>query len=544
MIPPVPPVESVSPAVELVQPPQRSAQHDSSANPNGAGLKRQVASGIFWVTLANLIGRGLSYVTMLILAKLLDRADIGLMGMAMLAINALALFQDIGFESALIYRRKNIAEASDTAFYTVIGTSALITLVAVVAAPLIASFFKQPDVIPILRVLALTVIISSFSRVPFVLLSRDIDFRRRMFPELAASLVASIVAIVMAFRGFGVWSLVWREMLRAVLATVLVWFVSSYRPRLRFSRTLAGELFSYGKHILSSQGLIFLITNVDNAIVGRYLGTAELGAYSFAYNTSNQPATQITGVVSQVMFPAFSKMADGDPTQARVMRARYYTVIVRYVTWITTPIAVATILFAPAFIHGLYGEKWAAAIVPLQLLAVYGYIRSIAANMGSVFRAMGKPQWLTYIALWRLATMLILLIPVSIRWGIDGVSGLSAIVAVVDFVISAWLINKLIDAPWHAYARMLAPTWAAALLAGVGTLWLYARLPFTKAAWNLLAAGIILVAAYALLAWLIDPKLRETARSLSKQARAFVARRSQAPAPAVSGAGKQGGRSS
>jgi O-antigen/teichoic acid export membrane protein len=494
-------------------------------------LKRQVASGIFWVATAQIISRGLAYVTTLILAKLLSPAAFGLVGTAMLAINALAIFQDLGFESALIYRRKDVETASHTAFWTVIVMSIAITALTVGFAPLIAQFFRQPAVTPVLQVLALTVFITSFGRVPLVLLSRDLDFRRRIFPELTSSVIASVVAIIMAFRGFGVWSLVWREMIRAVLVTVLVWFVSSYRPRIRFSRSIGRDLFDYGKHIMASQSLIFLITNVDNAVVARYLGSAALGAYGFAYNTTNQPATQATTIIGQVMFPAFSKMADGDPTQARAMRARYYLVIVRYVTWITTPIAVAMILFAPAFIHGLYSDAWSTAIIPIQLLAVYGYIRSIAANMGSVFRAMGKPQWLTYIALSRLIAMVALLIPVAIRWGINGVSWLSAIVAVVDFIVSAYLINKLIDAPFRAYARMLAPTWAAALASGFISLWLYDKLPFAKAAWNLLVIGIILVALYLVFAYLIDKQFRVTASSYATQAWRIAQRRSATVAP-------------
>jgi PST family polysaccharide transporter len=474
------------------------------------GLKRQVAAGVFWVALAQFAGRGLAYLTTLILAKLLTPDVFGLVGMAMVAMNALALFQDFGFESALIYRRKDVQEASHTAFYTVIASSLLICAVAIAVAPLVARFFREDAVTPILRVLSLTVVISSFGRVPFVLLSRELDFRRRMFPELTASIIASVVAIVLALRGFGAWSLVWREIIKAVLATGLVFFVSPYRPAWQFSQSAARELFSYGKHIVSSQTLIFLITNVDNAIVGRYLGNAALGSYQFAYNTSNQPATQLTSVISQVMFPAFSKMSDADPQAARQLRVRYYLTIVRYVTWITTPIAVATILFAPAFIHGLYGDVWAAAILPLQLLAVYGFIRSIAANMGSVFRAMGKPQWLSYIALWRLTTMVALLIPVANRWGIDGVAALSAIVAVVDFVISAWLVNKLIPAPASAYVRMLLPSTAAALLAGLATLALYNQLPFDSAAWNLLSAGMLLVVLYAVFACVLDRQLRDT----------------------------------
>lgn len=487
---------------------------------------------MFWVAIGQIFGRGLGYITTLILAKLVTPNEFGLVGMAGLALAALALFQDIGFESALVYKRKDLEAASHTAFFTVIVTSVLITAVAVLGAPLVAGFFREPAVTPILRVLALTVLITSFGRVSFVLLSRDLDFRRRLFPDLTSSIIASVIAIVMAFNGFGVWCLVWRELIKSVLSTVLVFFVCPYRPAWRFSRTAARELFSYGKHIVTSQGLIFLITNVDNAIVGRYLGDAALGFYQFAYNTSNQPATQLTGVISQVMFPAFSKMADADPAAARTLRVRYYFTINRYVTWIATPIAVAMILFAPAFIHGLYGTVWEQAILPLQLLAVYGFLRSIAANMGSVFRAMGKPQWLTYIATWRLITMVVLLIPVATKWGINGVAWLSAIVAVVDFIISGWLVGKLIDAPWHSYLRLLAPPWIAALVAGFAMLWLYPNLPFAKPAWNLLLVGTLLVIGYFILALLIDAQLRTTVQGLYKQARRLIAARAARSVPA------------
>jgi PST family polysaccharide transporter/lipopolysaccharide exporter len=383
-----------------------------------------------------------------------------------------------------------------------------------------------------LRVLALTVVITSFGRVSFVLLSRDMDFRRRLFPDLVSSVIASAIAIVMAFRGYGVWCLVWRELIKSVLSTALVFFVCPYRPAWRFSRPAARELFSYGKHIISSQGLIFLITNVDNAIVGRYLGDAALGFYQFAYNTSNQPATQLTGVINQVMFPAFSKMADADPAAARTLRVRYYFTITRYITWVATPIAVAMILFAPAFIHGLYGLVWEQAIVPIQLLAIYGFLRSIAANMGSVFRAMGKPQWLTYIATWRLVTMVVALIPVATRWGIDGVAWLSTIVAIADFVISAWLVGRLVDTPARTYVRLLAPPWVAGLAAGFATLWLYPHLPFVKAAWNLLLAGTLLVLGYLILSWLIDPQFRSAVQGLVKQARRLLAARAARSVPA------------
>jgi O-antigen/teichoic acid export membrane protein len=470
-------------------------------------LKRQVAASFFWVGLSQLAGRLLSFFTYLILAKLLTPSLFGLVGMATLAIAALQFFQDVGFDAALIYKREGVEEASNTAFLVVIAGGSLVCVIAIVAAPLVALFFREPAVTPIVRGLAFSVVIMSFGRVAYILLERELNFQRRIVPELSANVIGSGASIVLALAGCGVWSLVWGQLIRAAVSSGLVWLVTSWRPRLRFNPQVARELFRYGKHIVASQGLIFLITNVDNAVVGRYAGDTALGLYSFAYNLSNLPATQITGMVNQVMFPAFSRLG----SDAAAARARYYLTTVRYVTWITAPIAAATILFAPRFVYGLYSATWAPAILPLQLLAVYGFIRSVAANMGNIFRSLGKPQWLTYIAAWRLTTMLIFLYPVTKRWGIDGVSALSAIVAVVDFFISAALVSRLVNAPLTAYAKMIAPTGLAALMGGLIAFGAYPYLGLPKTALNLLVAGVILMAVYAGLAWLLDRELRATA---------------------------------
>lgn len=504
-------------------------------------LKRQVASAVFWVALAQVAGRTLTFLVNLILPKLLAPSVMGLAGMAMLAVSALELFQDIGLESALIYHRKNVEEASDTAFVVVVLSSLVLFATAFAAAPLVGRFFRQPEVVPLLRVLALMLPISSFSRVPYVLLGRELDFRRRLIPELTSSILASAAVVFLAFRGFGVWSLVGREVIRTVLSTLLVWPVTRYRPRLRFNRALARELFDYGKHVMSSQVLIFFITNTDNAIVGRYVGKSALGFYQWAYSLSNTPAAQITRVINQVMFPTFSKLADGDRAKLAAIRARYYLTTARYVTWVTAPVAVTTILFAPNFINDLYGPTWAPTILPLQMLAIYGFIRSVAANMGNVFRGMGKPQWLTYIALWRLITMVAALYPVAKTWGINGVAALSAIVAVVDFVISAVLVNRLIRTPIRAYVSLLTPAWGASLIAGWIAHALYPDLPLARAAYRLPAAGALMVLLYAALVWAFDMQFRAAARSglraIQRAVRARFGRRA-APETPTRGAGR------
>ena len=362
--------------------------------------------------------------------------------------------------------------------------------------------------------LSVTFLISGFGSVPYTLLSRELDFRRRVIPDLTAQIVGSAVAIWLAFHGAGAWALVWREVIRTTLATALVWLVSSYRPRLRFNPAVARELFSYGKHIVASQSLIFLITNVDNAIVGRYAGATSLGYYQTSYNLSNLPATQVTGVVNQVMFPTFAKLAGGDRSQLGRIRASFYLTTVRYITWLTVPLAAAMIFYAGDFFLGIYGRTWAPAVLPLQLLAIYGLIRSVAANMGSIFRGLGKPQWLTYIAAWRLITMLVALYPVTIRWGITGVAALSVIVAIVDFAISATLVGRLVDVGWRSYAGMLIRTGAAAVAAGLLSHWFYSVLPLPKASIKLVIAGTVMVLLYVIFAWLVDGRFRDATRMI------------------------------
>ncbi len=475
-------------------------------------LKRQVASGFFWVALSTIASRLVSFLTTLILAKLLVPADFGLVALALLAINSLQFFQELGFGAALIYRQEDVEEASYTAFFTIIGMSLLLYAVAALGAPVVASFFDAPRLTAVLRMLALTMVIGSFGQVPYVLLSKELDFRRRMAPEVLSGLGGSLLAIGLALEGFGVWSLVYGQVTESALRTLLVWRFCSWRPRWSFRWALARDLFGYGKHIVGSQVLIFLITNIDDAFVGKLAGAAALGFYGLAYKISNLPATQITRLINQVMFPAFSRMR----SQQEEMRRTYFT-IVRTVAWLSTPITVATVVFAPDFVRILYGKTWEPAIVPLQLLAVYGFIRSIAANMGNIFRAGGRPQWLVYIAAWRLVTMAALLYPATAYYGIVGVSALSAGVAVVDFLISAWLVDKILESSIVEYGRILIPIMICALIAaGVGKG--VQMLPWRRPLVGLLGAGLAMGGAYLPMLWLVDGALRRQMGALWRAA--------------------------
>ncbi len=482
-------------------------------------VKRQTAVSIFWLGVATIVTRAFSALQMLILAKLLLPADFGLVQVATLAISSLELFRELGFGSALIYWRREVEDAADTAFLIILSSSLLIYLIAFFGAePLMQLISKDAaaaiQAVPVLRALALTTVISSIGQVPIILLAKDLNFRLKIIPDMFGAIGGGILAIALALAGFGVWSLVTGYVVEALIVAVAVWFVSSWRPRWRLRWTIAKEMFAYGKSIVGSQILVFLITHIDDAFVSKLLGPASLGHYGFAYNTSNLPATHITRLVGQVTFPAFSKVQDSLETLRDI-----YLKTTHYVSLVSVPAAICIIAFAPEFIHDVYGDKWVPAIVPLQLLGIYGLIRSVAANMGNVFKAGGKPQWLMGIALFRLVLTVAGLYPATYYYGITGVSALSAAIAVLDFAISLVLTNRIVQMTVGQFMWMLLPILVNATVAAAVAKVAYPQLRFLPVAVALPLAGVIMLIAYGLLTWTTDAESRQMARTLWREAR-------------------------
>ena len=421
--------------------------------------------------------------------------------------------RELGLASALIYHQRQDNDlAADTAFVALLASSALIYAILFLLAPGIGYFFQGAEgVAPIVRVLALTMLINGISQVPYTLLAKELRFRNKAIPEIVAGVANSAVAIALALSGYGVWSLVGGYVVEAVTRTLLVWFFSPWRPGWRFDWATWRELFAYGRHIVGSRVLIFGVTNIDDLFVARFLGPIPFGFYTLAYRLSNVPATHVTGLINNVMFPAFSKMQE---QRNRVRRAYFESI--HAIGLITIPLAVGTLALGPTFVHTYYLGKWDGAIAAMQWLAVYGLMRSIAANMGNIWRALGKPHWLSALALGRFVIMAALLYP-ALQWnGIVGVSILSAVISVIDLGVAAWGGNRLMGGGYWAYVRHLGPTLlAAGLSAGIGLLLLplVSRQPVPYRLVPFMVAGTAMTLAYILLMWIVDGDFRGLVQS-------------------------------
>jgi len=215
---------------------------------------------------------------------------------------------------------------------------------------------------------------------------------------------------------------------------ILSYFVHPYRPRINFSPEKVKELFVFGKWILSSNILAFLLTHGDDIFVGKYLGASSLGFYQMAYRISNMPATEITHVISQVTFPAYSKLQNNLPK----LRAAYLKVL-QLTAFLSFPLAGLIFIIAPDFIKIFLGDKWLPMLPAMQILSIYGVIRSINSTVGTFFLGIGRPEILPKITIYQIMFIAIIIFPLT---KMKGVFGTSIAITIPYIAVMIYLFSK------------------------------------------------------------------------------------------------------
>jgi O-antigen/teichoic acid export membrane protein len=414
-------------------------------------LAKKAVHGLAWVALSTFIIRILDFLAKLVLARLLLPSDFGLVAIGLLVVNTLHLFQNLGFGAALIYKKDDREyRAANTAFILIPLSGTILFVLAYFSSSFVATFFNNTTVEPIVKVLAFTFIVSSLGVVPSKLLEKELEFKKKVLPETLSVLGYAVVAITLAFLGYGVWSLVFGQVASAILSVALIWMVSEWRPTFTFDKSVARELFSYGKHILGASVVVFLVTNIDDAVVGRMLGMSALGFYTVAYMISNLPATHITHLVSKVMFPTYSKLQDD-----REALKNAYLKTLKYVSMFSIPASFGIFIIAPDFVRVVLGEKWVLAVVPIQILVFFGLFRSLTATAGTVFTAVGKPDIVTRLVTVRLVFMLVALYPFTLWFGLLGVC---LVVLLPSFFLAPYafsLASKILNMPYRTIYEIL-----------------------------------------------------------------------------------------
>ena len=423
--------------------------------------ERAVTSGV-WVALTNVVDRVLQLAMVLLVARLIGPGSYGVMALALVVMSALTQLSRLGIDAALIQREERDVDAYlDTAWMMQNARGLVVAAVLFASAPVLAGFFDESQLTPVLRVLALSPLLSGLQNPGLLYLKKDLRFDKQFVYTIAGTVLYVAVALAVALVTRSVWALVFGLVASDFARLVVSYLIVDYRPRPRFDVDHARELFGYGKWIFASGVVLFLIMEGDDAFVGWYLGTAVVGLYQLAYRVSNAPATEVTQTISSVVFPTYAKMQGDD----RQLRDGFFKTV-QLTTFVSVPVAVGVAAVAPTFVDTFLTEQWDAMVPMIQLLAAWGLLRSLGATTGPLFQAIGKPDVPTKIQFGKLVIIAAFIYPATARYGAVG-TGLVIVGNSLLFSepVATYLATRAVDGSYVRLLRLVAyPVLASAFM--------------------------------------------------------------------------------
>ncbi|HLH03117.1 MAG TPA: MOP flippase family protein [Bryobacteraceae bacterium] len=415
-------------------------------------LTKRAVAGTAWSSLSTAGRQILSVASVATVARLLGPSAYGVMGMANLLIVFILNFRDLGTGSAIIQRKTISNTLISSLFWVNFCLGLFLAAIVCAASPATAAFFKTPDLIPILCTLSISFWLTSCGVVHSSLIIREMRFRALAIADLSAAVMAYLVALTFAYRGFGVWSLVFANLANSATACLGYWIGSRWRPSWEFSLDSVKSIAKYSLNLSGSQLINYFSRNADNITVGKVLGKAPLGDYQMAYNLMLTPIQNISAVIAQATFPAFARIQDDNER----FRAAY-TRSCMLIALISFPVMAGMGVIADPMIRSILGEKWVGAIRVFQILAPVGLVQSVQTTVGQIYMAKSR----TDIAFrWNIAACILLVSSflIGIHWGILGVATAYCIAFLGFTVIPGFLIPfRLIGLKLSEFARALLP---------------------------------------------------------------------------------------
>ena len=357
-------------------------QHDTST---AADLGKAVKKGAAWT----LTGRGvitlLTLAGSVVLARLLEPADFGMFGIAMIFNGLATRFGNVGFGLALVQRQEIRDDHVSSLFVSNLIMFFALAGLLNLAAPLIGSAFDSPLTGRVVGATALVFLTTPFSSVARVLMQRRMDFKSPAIANIIDHLVAAVTAVALALGGFGVWSLVGGQLLGTLSGTIVLVRISGWRPRLRYRHSAMRDLYTFGAGMFVKNLLIYATDKIDYLIIGKRLGPTALGFYEKAFNLMDIAVRELSNKMSMILFSAFSKIQDD---QEKIRKA--YSKVIMTLSLLCFPVFFGLCLITPAFLAVVFGEKWLPGALPLQILCVAGILRMHLQVTSTIVNALGK----------------------------------------------------------------------------------------------------------------------------------------------------------
>lgn len=411
-------------------------QHGATGEVPIQRLRVLAMRGVLWIGGDQLGRRVLDQGFTIILARLLLPGDFGIIALAAVFTSLLRVFSNMGLGASIVQRREVDDEYLSTAFWANLAAGVILTGIAAAGGGLVARWVNEPIVAPVLLALSFRFLITAGGSTQLAIISRRMDYRALSLRAIAATFAGGLVGIGMAFGGLGVWSLVGQEIGMLVVGTMLLYRATGWRPLLRFSPEKFRDLWSFGGKLQLSSLFSYLVRNVDNLLVGRYLGSTALGFYALAYGVFLAPLNDV-GLLNRVMFSALSRLQD-DETRLK----RGFLRATEYATIVVLPIMVGLSLVAPLAVVVLFGSKWMPSVPVIRLLALAGFFQLMMTFGPTALQAVGRPDLRLQIAILS-SVLYIPAFTLGLRWGIVGVAAGYLVATLIMFPIIFGFVSRV-----------------------------------------------------------------------------------------------------
>lgn len=442
-----------------------------------------VTTAFAWSAIERGGQQAIGLVLSVILARILQPADFGLMAMVSAFLAVGGLFVEGGFGVSLIQQREITQEDKSSVFFFNLAASAgIIGLLCLLARP-IAAFYRQPALAALIYVLSLRLLISALCAVQGAMLNRDMDFKTLTITNTWATVISGTLGIVIAFWGFGVWSLVGRALASACIYATLLWLMRPWRPSLVFRMASLKRMWSFGSKLMGSSLLDTIFQNLYPLVIGRMYSATALGLFSRAQSLAQVPAVLFYQTLGRVTFPLFSRMQED-----RSALKQRFRKVVRFTCLAHFPVMVLMAVTAPELVRGLLTAKWDACVPYLQVLCIAGLLYPLHAVNLSVIQASGDGALFLRLEIIRKILLLGVLLA-TFRYGVMAMTYGLVAHTMVAYALNVAGSRRDLGYDWEEQAHDILPFVFCALCAG-GAAWIAGH-AWGGSVWTLLAIKLV-----------------------------------------------------
>ncbi len=434
-------------------------------------LRQKTLSGLIWSFIDSVAGQGITFVVGVILARMLSPREFGLIGMILVFVAVSESFINSGFGSALI--RKNDCTQADysTVFFFNMIAGIIFFLLLFFSAPIISHFYQEPELKSIIRVVGIGLIIESLTIIQRTIIIKNINFKLQARISIIASSVSGCIAIIMAFKGFGVWSLVAQRLIKQLLNTAMLWLKNSWKPDLIFNAQSFSNLFGFGGKLLISGLIETVYQNIYYLIIGKFFSAQDLGFYTRADEFKRLPSQNLLGIIDRVSYPVLSCI------QKDVTRLKYsYQMLIRCTMFISFILMLGMAAVAEPMVLTFIGEKWRTTIIYLQMLSFVGMMYPLHALNLNMLMVQGRSD--LFLRLEIIKKILALpTILIGIMYGIKIMIVGMIINTMISYCLNSYWSGRMINYSFKDQVRDIFPSFVFALSIAIVVFFLGVLLP-------------------------------------------------------------------